>query len=139
MVSREEVQAFTNRLYSSIPRSFYDRLEATQRGFGFVLSFLENAEGEVICGDLSKKLNVSTARISALLKRMEQYGYVKRHASVEDGRRTVVEITPAGTSYIDELREQTFSRIEKLLDSVSREDLETFIRISHRIREVMDE
>lgn len=139
MESRREAQELLNRLYSCIPRSFYNRLEATQRGFGFVLSYLEQSDGEVIAGDLSRKLNVSTARIAALLKRMEQCGYVRRHASKEDGRRTVVEITPAGIVYIDDLREQTLAKIEKLIASVSKEDIDTFIRISDRIREVMEE
>lgn len=139
MASREEVQAFMNQLYSSIPRSFYHKLEATQRGFGFVLNYLEKTDGEVIAGDLAKKLNVSTARIAALLKKMERCGYVTRHRSKEDGRRTVVEITPAGVSYINELREQAFLRVEKLFASVSKEDLETYIRISQQIRKAMDE
>ena len=139
MESRKDAQEFLNELYSSIPRSFYNRLEAPQRGFGFILSYLERTDGEVIAGDLSKKLNVSTARIAALLKKMEKCGYVKRYASKEDGRCTVVKITPAGITYINDMREQTLRRIEKLLDSVSKEDLETYIRISHQIREAMEE
>lgn len=139
MASCEEMQAFLNRLYSSIPRTFYNKLEATQRGFGFVLCYLEKANGEVIAGDFAKTLKVSTARIAALLKRMEHCGYVERHPSKEDGRRTVVEITPAGMSYIREIREQTLLKIEKLLASVSQEDLETYIRISHQIRKAIEE
>ena len=139
MGSREDAQKFLNELYSCIPRSFYNRLEATQRGFGFVLSYLERTDGDVIAGDLAKQLNVSTARIAALLKRMEKCGYVKRYASAEDGRRTVVKITPSGITYINDMREQTFRKIEKLLDSVSKEDLENYIRISRQIREAMEE
>lgn len=139
MASREDAQEFLNKLYSCIPRSFYDRLQATQRGFGFILSYLEQADGEVIAGDLSEKLNVSTARIAALLKKMERSGYIKRNSSSEDGRRTVVEITSSGIAHVDDMREQTLSKVEKLLDSVNKEDLDNYIRISNIIREAMEE
>lgn len=86
-----------------------------------------------------KKLHVSTARIAALLKRMEQNGLITRHASQEDARRIVVEITPAGIALVDELREQALQKTELLLDQISSEDLETYIRISHKIKAVMNE
>lgn len=139
MASREDAKEFLNKLYSCIPRSFYNRLETTQRGFGFILSYLERADGEVIAGDLARMLNVSTARIAVLLKRMEQKGYISRSASSEDRRRTVVEITPLGISYVDDMREQTLSRVEKLLDLFSKEEIDNFIRISNKIREAMEE
>lgn len=139
MSTREDAQAFLEKLYSCIPRFFYNKIEATQRGFGFVLSYLEHADKEVNAGELSKKLNVSTARVAALLKRMEQSGLITRHTSPKDARRTVVEITPAGIALVDEMREQTLSRIELLLAQVSKEDLETYIRISHQIKKVMNE
>ena len=61
----------------------------------FVLAYLTQADGEVIAGDIARKLGVSTARVAALLKAMEKNGLVTRHASPADARRTVVEITPA--------------------------------------------
>ncbi|MBD5469671.1 MAG: MarR family transcriptional regulator [Lachnospiraceae bacterium] len=139
MSSRKDAQKFMEKLYSSIPRFFYSELETTQRGFGFVLSYLEQADSEVNAGDLSKKLNVSTARIAALLKKMEQSGLITRRTSPKDARRIVVEITPSGIALVDGMREQTLHRIELLLAQVSKEDLETYIRISHQIKKVMDE
>ena len=139
MSTREDAQLFMEKLYSCTPRFFYSEIETIQRGFGFILNYLEQADGEVNAGDLSKKLNVSTARIAALLKRMEQNGLITRHASQEDARRIVVEITPAGIVLVDEMREQTLQKIELLLDQISREDLETYIRISRQIKAVMNE
>lgn len=139
MSTREDAQLFMEKLYSCTPRFFYSKIETIQRGFGFILNYLEQADGEVNAGDLSKKLNVSTARIAALLKRMEQNGLITRHASQEDARRIVVEITPAGIVLVDEMREQTLQKIELLLDQISREDLETYIRISRQIKAVMNE
>lgn len=139
MSKREDAQVFMEKLYSCIPRFFYSEIENIQRGVGLTLSHLEQASGEVNAGDLSKKLNVSTARIAALLKRMEQNGLITRRASQKDARRIVVKITPAGIALVDEMREQTLQKIEILLDQISSEDLETYIRISHQIKTVMNE
>ena len=139
MSTRQDAQEFMEKLYTSIPRFFYSELETTQRGFGFVLSYLEQADKEVNAGDLSKNLNVSTARIAALLKKMEQNGLITRRTSPKDARRTVVEITPSGIALVDRMREQTLHRMELLLTQVSKEDLETYIRISRQIKKVMDE
>lgn len=135
----KDAREYLEKLYSCMPKLFYSEIEATQRGFGFVLSYLEQADEVVYASDLSKKLNVSTARIAALLKRMEQNGLITRCTSPEDARRTIVGITPAGIASVDEMREQALHRIELLLARVSKEDLETYIRISRQIKEVMDE
>ena len=134
-----DAKEYLDKLYSCMPKLFYSEIEATQRGFGLVLSYLEQADEKVYAGDLSKKLDVSTARIAALLKKMEQNGLVTRHTSPEDARRTVVEITPAGIASIDGMRTQALHRIELLLTQVSKEDLETYIRISQQIKEVINE
>ena len=139
MSKREDAQVLMEELYSCAPRFFYSKIETIQRGFGFVLNYLEQADGEVNAGDLSKKLNVSTARIAVLLKKMEQNGWITRHASQEDARRIIVEITPAGIALVDEMREQTLQKIELLLDQISREDLETYIRISNQIKAIINE
>ena len=135
----EDAKEYLERLHSCIPRLFYSEIDATRRGFGFVLGYLEQANKEVYAGDLSKELNVSTARIAALLKKMEQNGFIVRSASEEDARRTLVSITPAGIDLIDKMRAQALRKIELLLTKVSREDLETYIRISQQIKEVINE
>lgn len=135
----EDAKEYLDRLHSCIPSFFYNEIDATRRGFGFVLNYLEQADKEVYAGDLSKKLNVSTARIAALLKKMEQNGLITRNPSPEDARRTLVEITPTGIDLINEMRSHALRKIELLLNKVSKEDMETYIRISQQIKEVIDE
>ena len=138
MSTREDAQGFLNRLISCMPRGYYHDLEATERGAGFVLCYLRWAETEVIAGDFSKMLHVSTARIAALLKKMEQSGLLTRHSSSKDARQTVVEITPAGIALADKLTEQALKEVGLLLDEIGEEDLNAFIRVSQRIRGVLN-
>lgn len=138
MSTREDAQDFLNRLLSCMPTSFYHDMELTNRGIGFVLCYLRWSEGEVIAGDFSKLLHVSTARIAALLKKMEQSGLITRRCSSKDARQTVVEITPAGIALADGLKEQALKEVGLLLDELGAEDLNTYIRISQKIREALN-
>lgn len=139
MNTREDTVELLNQLSLCMPRALYNDLETTKRGVGFILDYLEQSDGEVTVGDFSKVLHVSAARIAALLKKMEQNGLVTRRASLKDARRTVVEITPAGRAASQKMKASALREVELLLDRVGKEDLNTFIKISHRIRTVIDD
>lgn len=138
MSTREDAQEYLDKLSSCKPKTFYDDLEATKRGVGFILGYLERSDSEVVPGDFSKMLNVSTARVAALLKKLEQGGLITRRSSSKDARRTVVEITPAGVAFVDEMKERALVKVQSLLEQVSKEELDTFVQISHKIRKVLD-
>lgn len=138
MDSREDAIAFLQELRSCFPKPLYNEIEETQKGIGFALAYLAQADGEVIAGDLARELGVSTARVAALLKAMERNGLATRRASPADARRTVVEITPAGLACAGGMREQCLRKIELLLERVGKEDLDEFIRISRKIKDAMD-
>lgn len=139
MDSRQEAQEFLCKLHSCWAKSFFGKVDESQKGIGFVLVYLEGAKQEVIAGDLARELNVSTARIAALLKTMEKNGLIIRYHSSSDARQTVVEITQAGIDYVNKMKEQVLEKVELLLEKVGRKDMEEFIRISHKIKETLEE
>lgn len=139
MSTKEERQELIHELYSSMPRSFISNLESTERGFGRVLSYLERSDNGMLSGDLAKSLNVSTSRIAGLLKRMEQSELITRQSSSDDARCTIVKITPKGVEMINIMREQVHNKVEILLEQISREELDTYIKISHKIRRIMED
>ena len=47
-------------------------VDKAKQGIGFAMLFLyRNKDKEITCGDLAKELGCSTARIAALLKKLE--------------------------------------------------------------------
>lgn len=139
MTSREDAQEFLRKLRSCRAKSFFGKMDESQRGIGFILVYLEEATGEVIAGDLARELNVSTARIAALLKTMEKNGLIIRYRSSADARQTVVEITGEGREYTRQMKEQIIEKAEMLIEKVGKEELEEFIRISRKIKEALEE
>ena len=139
MGKREDAREFLQKMSLCRPRPFYSKLDEGQRGIGFVLGYLREASGEVIAGDLARELNVSTARIAALLRKMEKNGLIQRHAAQADARQTVVEITAAGMEYSDKIMEQLLEKTELLIEKVGKDDLNEFVRISKKIKKALEE
>lgn len=137
MSNREEAKAFLQEMCSCSPKPLFHKMEEVDRGTGFVLAYLEGSDGEVFAGDLAKELKVSTARIAALLNKLEEKGLVERSRSAQDARRTVVKITPKGTAYTAEIREQILNKVEILFDKVGKEDLKEFLRICAKITQAL--
>lgn len=139
MSKREDAQEFLKKMRSCRPQPFYSKLDESHRGTGFVLTYLMEANGQIIAGDLAREMNVSTARIAALLKTMEKNGLIERHHAEADARQTVVEITPVGIEYCEEIKEQILEKVELLLEKVGMDDLDEFIRISRKIKKALEE
>lgn len=138
MSMREDALEFLQKLSQCRAAAFFDDVDLLQKGSCFVLAYLEQSSGEVIAGDLAKELRVSTARIAALLKKMEKNGLITRHSSPSDARKTIVTITPKGAAYANQEREQLLSKAELLIEKVGKRDLDELIRIFWKINAVLD-
>ena len=138
MATKEEAQAFLMELRSCRPSAFFGKLDESQRGMSFVLFYLAEAKETVIAGDLARQMNVSTARIAALLRKMEQNGLITRKGAPDDARKTVVEITPEGSAQAEQLRQHILEKTALLIDRVGTDDLQEFIRISRRMKAALD-
>ena len=139
MTKREEAMEVLDQLRTCVPRDFFTRLDELHKGTGFLLAYLDMAEGEVCAGDIAKEMNVSTARIAAILKKMEKSGFIQRRTGADDARKTVVTLTKLGRAWIQKTKDQMLNRVELLLERVGKEDVWEFIRLSQKIKAAMDE
>ena len=139
MTKREEAMEVLNQLPTCVPRDLFTRLDELHKGTGFLLAYLDMAEGEVCAGDIAKEMGVSTARIAAILKKMEKSGFIQRQTAADDARKTVVTLTKLGRAWIQKTKDQLLNRVELLLERVGKEDVWEFIRLSQKIKAAMDE
>ncbi len=61
-----------------------------------VLAVLDDADAPVSQSDVVRSLMKDKPTVTRILQRMERDGWVRRSASVEDARVTLIERTPAG-------------------------------------------
>ncbi len=116
------------------------QMSKKNEGLGLIMGYLCEHQGRVVyAGDLAKVSGVSTARISAALKKLEQLGIVQRTISEKDSRKTIVKLTPAGVKSAEESRNGVVLYTAKLVDKVGKEDMDGLLRILGRIKQAMSE
>ena len=72
----------------------------------FVLNYLKEHDRGVHPKKSSERLAASTARITLLLKHIEEQGLIVRFADATDFRQAVVQIAEQGTTEIDHIRKK---------------------------------
>ncbi|MGH3725925.1 MAG: MarR family winged helix-turn-helix transcriptional regulator [Mycobacterium sp.] len=67
-----------------------------------ILVVLRHRKGPVIARHIAEELGVSQAWISRTLRRLEERGYVQRHANANDRRASIISMTDSGRTVVDE-------------------------------------
>lgn len=86
---------------------------------------------------LSRSMGVSSARIAALLKHLEQKGLVLRRTDEHDERRVNVSLTDAGRKLINERRREAIERVAAALRSLGEEDALEYIRLQQKMLDAL--
>lgn len=138
MNSEEFAEFLFNRLKPTNARSLTDVLNNFNRGEVGVLSYLVFDKSEVSAGELSEKLNVSTARIASILNSLENKGYIIRKVDSLDKRKTLVTTTDKGKDLAISTKKEIINMLLKIIDEVGYDDIKEYIRILKKIRNVID-
>jgi DNA-binding MarR family transcriptional regulator len=90
-----------------------------------IINIVDEAEDEITVGAVADQLNVDPSVASRMVTDCIDSGYLQRAASASDGRRTVLELTPAGVDLRDRFRalqRQAFERITAAWTPADRHD-----------------
>ncbi len=139
MNERAEAEEFLKRLRLYKAGTYLEKIDEQQRGIGLALLFLRHSDRELFAPDIARAPKLSSARVAAMLPSLENLGYITRHSSGEDARKTVVELTEKGLSYSEEVSEHVLQMMETLIHKVGRSDLDEFVRIAERIHDALEE
>lgn len=92
------------------------------QGEHFVLNYLLTHRHQAHPVDLSRGLVVSTARIAALLNRMEDKGLISRLPDPLNNRQVIVTLSPQGLEAIQTFRSQVIRSAAQMLADLGPED-----------------
>lgn len=119
------------------PFKFLEDLFSQKEGMLFILKYLYKSEKSVKAGELATALNVSTARISLLLKKLENKNYITRTQGEKDARIVYVTLTEEGRKYTYDKMTSFMDKLKKLIDSLGFEKIEQFLTLSNEINTVL--
>lgn len=103
------------------------------KGELFVLNYLIVHQDPVHPKELSQQMMVSTARVAALLNRMEEEGLILRLADSRDNRQTIITPTQFGIRFVQEHRTELVDAMAKTLELLGPEDAQNYLRIQKKI------
>ena len=108
-------------------------MQKHMKGERFLLSYLMEQGGVCTPGKLADLLNVSGARITAILTALQLKGFVERRGDLADKRRVTVCLTESGRSFVSDVRAQVFAYADEICTVLGEKDTEELIRIAKKL------
>lgn len=139
MAKEQEVLSLLNEFNSIQPLAFLQHIDMTSMGIGNVLGFLCASGREVTAGEISDYMNVSTARVAVLLKKMSEKDLIKRRTDPSDKRKVMVSITSKGVQAFEEKKKEILLYAGAIVDHFGKEKVEDFIGSCRSIRDIVDQ
>lgn len=94
----------------------------------FAVQYLEEHQ-DVTPSELSQALNVTNARITIIIKRLEKKGLAVRSAHPTDQRKYVVNLSEEGKTYLDQAQEDRLKFVSDMLEYLGEDDAKAYVRI----------
>lgn len=107
-------------------------------GLTAMVGMIHHNHGSASIGDMSEQLGVSKSRIGKMAKTLESKGYVTIDQSPDDGRSRLVSLTPSAVDELHEYMESSRADMEKALETVPHDDIESLIRTANAIMESLE-
>ena len=128
------ISAIMGRMRLLIGRRYIGRLAISRAGAGLehtphdLLSLVRrlSKSQEVTVGALAEQMRLDHSRVSRVVADLVKRGVLRREASQEDARRTLVALTDEGLGWLDRLNEVKHEVIGQILSDWSHEELELF-------------
>ena len=73
-----------------------------------------------------------------MLRSLEEKGFITRALSRENRRNTLVLLTPKGRELLGDEENEFNAKLDALIETIGREDIEELITIVERLTEVLD-
>lgn len=137
MTNEEIAEYLFQQLKTNTSTSLTEVLNEFSKGEVGVLSYLAFDKNSASSGELSEKLNVTTARIARILNSLESKKLIKRKEDKLDKRKIIVEITKEGVILARVTKREIINKIIGVVEEVGYEEIKEYVRIALKIREVL--
>lgn len=135
------------RMRLLIGRRYIGRLAISRAGAGLELSHLDLLSlvrrlartQEVTVGAIAEQMRLDHSRVSRIVAEMVKRGVLRREASQEDARRTIVALTAEGTAWLERMNEVKHEVIGQILSDWSDDDLAAFAVLYERFVEKFEQ
>ena len=110
------------------------KMQKISQGEMAMLGFLTYEKSETNPKELSKRFNLSTARVANTLNSLERKEYIKRVHDSSDRRKVMVYITEKGKEVFTETEKEALNEFSKLVSYLGENDSLCLLEIIDKIQ-----
>ncbi|MCL1855471.1 MAG: MarR family transcriptional regulator, partial [Clostridia bacterium] len=90
-------------------------MNEAMQGEAFILGYIARRDQDVLPGEISQEMGVSSARVAAALNSLEKKAWITRRIDEKDRRKILVGITPEGKEVAGEHQRNVLSAAAGML------------------------
>lgn len=133
MASEKDIEYVFNKLNEAHKNELDTKMNDTNAGIGAVLKALDEANGSATCGEIAKKINVSTARVAVLIRKMVAKNLVQRIGDKSDARIIHISLTDDGRKMIQDLCNLIRQHLSIIIDRIGMDKIREYIELREEI------
>lgn len=138
MATQQEIEEMIQLFHTIHPHSSRKQIDKVMAGVGAVLRYLSLSEDLVTAGQIAAQLQISTARVAALLKKMEAKDLIIRETGPKDARTTVVRLSDHGRETVEKLRSEIYGQVGRMIDTIGMQRLKEFVNTAQEMIQIVE-
>lgn len=109
------------------------QVDRTMQGEVFAVLHIWQQGGISMPSDLSERMNVSSARVAAMLNNLEAKGFLRRATDPEDRRRVLIDLTDEGVALAEREYGEVVRITSRMLQWLGPDDADQLVRIAGKL------
>lgn len=135
MATKEQINKIINLLDESHKINPLEKLN--QVGHLAVLKYL-NQNKKVKSKDICENMNISSARMAVLIKKLENKGLITKIIDQEDARITIINLTEKGKITSQKIKNQLSYQIENIINEFGYDNLTNLLKDMQKIKLIIE-
>lgn len=114
-------------------RGHQKKIDEIMQGEVFAMSYILRHGSMVLPSEISNEMNISSARVAAILNNLENKGFVTRQINKNDRRQILVGITEKGTEFVEMHNKMVVNSTARMLEMLGEYDAKELVRIMEKL------
>jgi len=114
-------------------------IDEIMQGETFAILFISRQGGIVLPSEISSEMNISSARVAAMLNNLENKGLITRQIDKDDRRRVLVDLTAEGEELAEKHNQMVVGGTARMLEMLGEHDSKELVRITEKLAKLAPE
>ena len=139
MATIEEINNIKRLIENNKSTHKFEKIQLHRMGIEGVLKLLYESDKPLKSIELCNKLNISSARMAVIIKKLESRELITKNISINDARVIQIELTNKGKIKYNELQDIFTSIASNISDNIGYNKLKEFTNIYLTIEQIIEE